>query len=213
MGICAVQSAGLYGVEAQPVTVEVSLGSGLPGIAIVGMADTAVQEAKERVRSAIREAGFAMPSYKVVVNLAPSNVKKSGSGFDLPIALGILIASGQLSAKVIEGKLIAGELSLQGNVRPVRGSLALAICAKKMGFDYLTAMQQPAPIEGLVQLGLPGLGTMHLSDPFEELRSLSVEGEPIGEDALDYKDIYGHDVAKRALQVAAAGIFDTGNKL
>ena len=130
MGICALQSAVLSGVEAQPVTVEVSVGSGLPGMSIVGMADTAVKEAQERVRSAIRASGFAMPQEKVVVNLAPGNVRKTGSGFDLPIACGILVATGQVSSEVVQGRLLIGELSLQGAVRPVVGSLAFAACAK-----------------------------------------------------------------------------------
>lgn len=205
-GICAVQSACLAGVEAQPVTVEVSIGSGLPGMSIVGMADTAVQEARERVRAALKVAGFTIPSYKIIVNLAPSNMKKTGSGFDLPIALGILAATGQISGEILKNRLCVGELSLQGNVRPIIGSLAFAVCAKKLGCEFVTAIQAPAPIQGLTQLGIKGLGMMHLADPFEELSSAGARNETCEEMlAPDYRDIYGHDVAKRSLQIAAAG--------
>lgn len=206
MGVCAVQSAVLSGVEAQSVTVEISIGSGLPGMSIVGMADTAVKEAQERVRAAIKASGFSMPGEKVVVNLAPGNVKKTGSGFDLPIACGILVATGQIPEKAVAEKLFIGELSLQGDVRTVIGSLAFAICAKKQGFQFVTAIQTPAPIQGLIQLGIRNLGALHLQEPYDELASHAVAcampAEPL---QPDYKDIAGHDVAKRALQIAAAG--------
>lgn len=205
-GICAIQSAVLNGVEAQPVTVEVSVGSGLPGMSIVGMADTAVKEAQERVRAGIKASGFAMPGEKVVVNLAPGNVRKTGSGFDLPIAFGILVATGQVPAEEASHRLFIGELSLQGNVRPVIGSLAFAVCAKKMGCEFVSAIQEPAPIQDLRQLGIKSLGMLHLSDPFEELVAQCDDVETFGASALpDYRDIAGHDIAKRALQIAAAG--------
>lgn len=200
------QSAVLNGVEAQPVTVEVSIGGGLPGMSIVGMADTAVKEAQVRVRAGIRAAGFAMPREQVVVNLAPGNLKKTGSGFDLPIAFGILAATGQIPAGTVERRLLIGELSLQGSVRPVIGSLAFAVCAKKMGCDLLTAVQEPAPIQGLAQFGIKGLGMLHLEEPCEELISKPAGAATASEQLLpDYRDIAGHDIAKRALQIAAAG--------
>lgn len=205
-GICAIQSAVLNGVEAQPVTVEVSVGSGLPGMSIVGMADTAVKEAQERVRAGIKASGFAMPGEKVVVNLAPGNLKKTGSGFDLPIAFGILAATGQIPEEAVSGRLIVGELSLQGNVRPIIGSLAFAVCAKKRGLAFVTAVQEPAPIQGLEQLGIRGLGMLHLEEPFEELiLKPASKGTNAVSPLPDYRDIAGHDIAKRALQIAAAG--------
>lgn len=206
MGACAIQSAVLSGVEARPVTVEVSVGSGLPGMSIVGMADTAVKEAQVRVRASIKAAGFAMPGEKVVVNLAPGNLKKTGSGFDLPIAFGILVATGQISEQEADGRLFVGELSLQGNVRPVIGSLAFAVCAKKLGCELITALQEPAPIQGLMQRGISGLGMLHLNEPFVELTTRVGSARTNDERVLpDYKDIAGHDIAKRALQIAAAG--------
>lgn len=205
-GTCAIQSAVLNGVEARPVTVEVSVVSGLPGISIVGMADVAVREAQERVRAGIRASGFSMPRERVLVNLAPGNVKKTGSGFDLPIALGILVATGQIPNEAVNLRLIIGELSLQGDVRPVLGGLAYAVCAKRLGCDLLTAVQEPAPIQDLTQWGIRGLGMLHLDEPFVELVCKQSESETRSDCALpDYKDIAGHDIAKRALQIAAAG--------
>ncbi len=175
-------------------------------MSIVGMADTAVQEARERVRSAIKKSGFAMPSRRFIVNLAPSNIKKTGSGFDLPIALGILAATGQIPLSAMEGKLFVGELSLQGEVRPVIGDLAFAVCAKRLGLRFVSALQRPAPINDLVQLGIKDLGLLHGSEPFEDLAKRGgASGACEAADGLDYKDIYGHDVAKRAFQIAAAG--------
>lgn len=205
-GMCAIRSAVLSGVEAQPVTVEVSVGSGLPGMSIVGMADTAVKEAQERVRAAVKAAGFKMPTEKVVVNLAPGNMRKTGSGFDLPIACGILAATGQIDERVVEGKLFIGELSLQGSVRSVLGHLAFAVCAKRLGCAFVSAVQPAAPIRDLVQMGLRNLGALHLREPFAQLPCVHADGAMSGERLLpDYRDIAGHEMAKRALQIAAAG--------
>ena len=109
-GQCAVMSATVRGVDVVPVTVEVVVSGGLPGMAIVGMPDAAIQEARERVRAAIRAAGFKMPGEKIVVNLAPSHLRKTGSGFDLPIALGILVATGQIDPAWARDTLYVGEL-------------------------------------------------------------------------------------------------------
>ena len=115
--------ATVRGVEVVPVRVEVVVSGGLPGMAIVGMPDAAIQEARERVRAALRAAGFSMPGEKIVVNLAPSHLRKTGSGFDLPIALGILAATGQIDPAWARDALYVGELSLDGRVRPVAGTL------------------------------------------------------------------------------------------
>ena len=109
-GRFAVQGATLRGVEAVPVDVEVVVGSGMPAFCIVGMPDAAVQEARERVRAALRAGGFSMPNERVVVNLAPGALRKTGSGFDLPIAVGLLAATGQVDPRLAEGALIVGEL-------------------------------------------------------------------------------------------------------
>ena len=132
-GRCLVQAATLRGVEAVPVDVEVAVSSGVPGFAIVGMADASVQESRERVKAALRSCGFTMPASKIVVNLAPGALRKTGSGFDLPIAAGILVATGQVDPSALERALFVGELSLEGAVRPVAGLLAYALCARMLG--------------------------------------------------------------------------------
>lgn len=203
-------SATLLGVEAVPVTVEVAVTSGIPGMAIVGMGDTAVQEARERVRAAIRSSGFSMPVDKVVVNLAPGDLKKSGSGFDLPIAIGILVATGQLDAALLEGALFVGELSLKGEVREYPGHLAFALCARSLGCKLVCASGCSLPIEGLEQVDVRSLES--LRNP-HALSSERTTGFGIGKARIyntsfsngDFKDIAGHEVVKRALQVATAG--------
>ena len=203
---CAVASATLRGVEALPVTVEVVISGGLPGMSMVGMPDAAVQEARERVRAAIRAAGFAMPNDKIVVNLAPANLRKSGSGFDLPIAIGILAATGQINHRILEGRLFVGELSLDGRVRAVSGALAFGICAERTGLALVTAPGGAyIPLQTLEQKALANLGRLHLEDPFDEPDA--DEGSDVGDSAAapDFRDIAGHEMAKRAFQVAAAG--------
>ena len=138
-GRCTVLGATLRGVEAIPVDVEVAVSNGLPGFSIVGMGDASVQEARERVRAALRSSGFQMPSDKIVVNLAPSSLRKTGSGLDLPIAVALLAATGQIDRACIENRLFVGELSLEGFVRGVAGSLAFALCAKKRGCSLVCA--------------------------------------------------------------------------
>lgn len=206
MGIqCRITSASISGVEAVPVSVEVSVGPGLPGISIVGMADTAIQEAKERVRSAIKASGFAMPTEKIVVNLAPGGIKKIGAGFDLPIALGILVATGQVDPALAEGRLVAGELSLYGDVRCVSGDLAFCICASKLGMDYVSGDRPRAPIGVIEQYCISSLSRLIAEEPFGIARR---SGQTCGDVApmrSDFADVSGHECAKRAIQIAVAG--------
>lgn len=198
-----VWGATIKGVEAIPVAVEVLVGSGMPSFSIVGMPDAAIQEARERVRAAIRACGFTMPNEKVVINLAPGSLKKSGSGFDLPIALGILAATGQIPQKCIEGKLCVGELSLEGHVRPVKGMLAFELCAQECGLDMVCAQ----PDDGLVRIdGLVCVTARSLADFMTGLFSEGTLRPWTQTDhELDFADISGHETAKRALQIAAAG--------
>ena len=202
-GQCVVRAATLRGVEAVPVDVEVAVTNGIPGMSIVGMADASVQESRERVKSALRSCGFAMPARRVVVNLAPGVLRKTGSGFDLPIAAGILCASGQLDPRAVEGQLFVGELSLEGLVRPVAGLLAYALCARRLGVDLVCAPVERgfARLEGLVRRTATSLAGFR-SGPFPEAAGGVV---PHSAAALDFRDIAGHDMAKRALQIAAAG--------
>ena len=202
-GRCTVLGATLRGVEAIPVDVEVAVSNGLPGFSIVGMGDASVQEARERVRAALRSSGFQMPSDKIVVNLAPSSLRKTGSGLDLPIAVALLAATGQIDRACIENRLFVGELSLEGFVRGVAGSLAFALCAKKRGCSLVCAEDgETVSVDGLAQYGLRFLGGMRAAADLPLLSPLVPESAVCD---LDFRDVAGHEVAKRALQVAAAG--------
>lgn len=201
-GCCAVKSATLRGVDAQLVDVEVNIAPGIPGMAIVGMPDTAVQEARERVRSAIKASGFSMPGDKIVVNLAPGSMRKTGSGFDLPIALGILAASGQVPPEALDGKVVVGELSLDGGLRDVPGMLAFELCARDGGFDLLC----PTMTSNVLQIEGIGLyGAARLSDFKNGMLDTPCPAAPAARRVKDFRDVGGHEVAKRACQIAAAG--------
>lgn len=204
MSQCFLRSAVLRGVEAIPVSVEVSVGSGFVSTSIVGMADTAVQEARERVRGAIKACGFAMPNEKIVINLAPSSLKKSGSGFDLPIAIGILAASGQISKEELRDKLFVGELSLDGSVRKVSGMLAFGICAHKEGLDLVSSGDQMMPIDGLRQYSISGLWQLATDEPLSPA-SYGHSCCSNLDNGVDFRDVAGHETAKRAAQIAVAG--------
>lgn len=195
----SVQGATIRGVEAIPVSVEVVISNGLPGFAIVGMADAAIQESRERVKAALRSSGFVMPNEKIVVNLAPGALRKTGSGFDLPIALGILAATGQIDAEVVRCALVVGELSLGGGVRCSAGLLAYQRCAVGLGLDLIAGAPDKGfvRIEGLACKFLEQLS--HVREPrFANAPVLSFgDIHPSG----DYSEVLGHEMAKRALRL------------
>ena len=202
-GRCTVHSSTLCGVEGVPVDVEVVVTRGLPGFFIVGMPDASIQEARERIKAAIQACDFVMPGDRVVVNLAPGSLKKGGTGFDLPIAVGLLVATGQIDPGIVTRFLIVGELSLEGWVRGVSGQLSHALCAKEQGYDFLcgAAREGIIPVEGLeirVLERLYGLLRMELANPDPYVISSGLH-------APDFRDIAGHETAKRVLQIAAAG--------
>lgn len=198
----AISAATVVGVRCAPVRVEVSASGGLPGISIVGMPDTAVQESRERVRTAIRSSGYSVPALKVVVNLAPSSLRKNGSGFDLPIALGILQATGQ-APPLPEGTVVVGELSLDGRVRPVAGTLAYELCARELGGALVCSSDSPDAIrlEGVRVLGARTLREA-ATGRFREVTERTAPAVACG---VDFSEIVGQEFAKRALQVAACG--------
>lgn len=202
-GRCTVQSAVLKGVEAIPVDVEVAVTRGIPGFSIVGMPDAAVQEARERVRVALKAAGYEMPSERILVNLAPSALRKNGSGFDLPIAIGLLIATGQANPDLARTTLYVGELSLDGFVRQVPGILAYALCARDMGYSLGCSTDATGfvAIEGLDAKGLAKLENLRLGQ-FEPVSQIPLDAVDGG---LDYCEVSGNEIAKRAFQIAAAG--------
>ena len=135
--LSAVRSAAVLGIEAYDVTVEVDVAAGLPAWTIVGLASNAVKEARERVSAAIVNSGFQLPSRRVTVNLSPADVRKDGTAFDLPIALGLLVATGQLPERATDGLVVAGELGLDGAIRPIRGALPVARAAARGGVRAL----------------------------------------------------------------------------
>jgi magnesium chelatase family protein len=126
-------SGALQGIEAVPVTVEVDITFGLPGFSLVGLPDSAIKEARERVFSALKNAGYIVPSRRVTINLAPADLRKEGSALDLPMALGILAASEQIPSSLLEGVMVLGELALDGGLRPARGILSMVLAARKQG--------------------------------------------------------------------------------
>ena len=214
MSVCRVSSLSLVGIDALPVEVEVDVGAGLPGFSIVGLPDAAVQEARERVRVAISNSGYKFPTKKVIVNLAPANLRKEGPAFDLPIALAVLAASGVVPEKGLEGMGVVGELSLDGGLRGVRGALSIAEGAKREGLGTLVLPEQNAP--EAASIGGPGVyGVRSLAEAVglvvgEKNVSPSLPAaddrgttEETADD--DFADVAGQRYAKRALEVTAAG--------
>lgn len=200
---CVIWSATLRGVTAIPVSVEVVISSGIPSFSIVGMPDVAIQESRERVKAAIRASGFSMPSDKIVVNLAPGSLKKRGSGFDLPIALGILVATKQIPTGHIENTLVTGELSLVGQARAVDGLLAYQYCAEDLGLRLLTG----TPEESMIMFSEKEFFVLeHLSQARSDELPVARKANPVWEHTTsDFSEVRGHEVIKRALQIAAAG--------
>ena len=203
----AVHAACIRGVEACPVTVEVSLSGSVPGMSIVGMADAAVLEARSRIRCALRSAGFEIPRRCITVSLAPGDMRKTGSGLDLPIAIAILAVSGQIPRRGLDGCLFAGELALDGSVCAVKGEVAYQLLARDAGLSFIGGRAVGhVPIEG-VDFGV--------LERIEALRSGVNEArrpchalprEDAGpREVLDYSDVLGQEVAKRGMAVAATG--------
>ncbi len=202
-GYCAVAGAVVRGAEALPVQVEVEVVDRMPGMYIVGMPDLHIQEARERVRAAVRSAGFTMPNERIVVNLAPNDLRKEGTGLVIAIAAAILVATGQIAPQAVEGKLFAGELALDGRVLPVRGTVAYALAARDMGCAFVGSARcaDVIEIEGVEQLGLENLADLRSGN----LKALVPSSEGMPSRSLDFKDVAGQEVAKRGLQIAAAG--------
>ena len=211
--LARLESAAVFGVEAHPVRVEVDVGLGLPFFRMVGLPDTSVRESRDRVRAAIRNSGFDFPPHRVTINLAPADVRKAGSAFDLPIALGILAAEGVVRADLSQLVLV-GELSLDGSIHGARGVLPIAAAARKRG---AAALLLPAPniAEASVVGGLRLLPVRTLSEAVELLNSPVAEwpegvtpaasAPQTAETILDLRDLRGQLVARRALEIAAAG--------
>jgi magnesium chelatase family protein len=221
MGMGWIRAYALHGVEALPVRVEAHVRPGLPGMTIVGLPSTAVREAGERVRSAAASTATPLPTQRITINLSPADLRKDGPGFDLPVALAILLASGYLPADCCGDVAAVGEVALDGGVRAVRGVLPIAEAARAEGVNALilpiVAVPEASAVSGLALIGvcslreaLSALGGRRERDWFVErsvrwmrrrsARHVRQSGVP-----LDLADIAGNHHAKRALEIAAAG--------
>lgn len=207
-----VYSVAPIGFDGQLIDVECDSTKGLPSLQIVGLGNKAIDEAKERVRSAITNTHLDYPARRVTVNLAPANLPKDGSHFDLPIAIAILLVGGQLPTTAAEGTVFAGELSLGGELRPIRGSIAIAETAKQSGLSTLIVPQanaaQASLVEGITVYGANSLRDVYLHLTGEKRLHPTPAARPSDETyaaAVDIADIKGQDHAKRALLIAAAG--------
>lgn len=213
MQLAAIPSGTLVGIEAVAVTVEVDLAFGLPNFQVVGLGDAAILESRERVRAAIRNAGFEFPPRRLTCNLAPAVLKKAGPQLDLAIALAVLAASGQIAPSEPGRWMVVGELSLEGALRAVPGALPLALAARRQGFAGLVLPMGNAPEAALVpELAVVGVGSLReaaetmAEGPARRLwRPAAAPPRAAGEPGPDFAEVRGQQATKRALEIAAAG--------
>ncbi len=210
-----VQSAAVFGIKAYPISVEVDLSTGEKlNLMTVGLPDAAVRESSERVKAALRNCGYILPPQHITINLAPADVRKEGSAFDLPMAIGILGASGKVRSQSLTRHLFMGELSLDGSLRPVKGTLSMAVMAREAGLDHLIVPEanarEAAVVEGIRVYAVRSLAQvvelLNGRQPWIPLivdrRELLAQNSTY---SVDFKDVKGQYQAKRALEVATAG--------
>jgi magnesium chelatase family protein len=210
--LASLRTAAVFGVEAYAVHVEVDVSFGMPKFNMVGLPDASVRESRDRVRSAIRNSGFEFPHHRITVNLAPADVRKAGASFDLPIALGILAASGIVVRRLVDDLVLLGELSLDGAIQPTRGVLPIAAAARRDGVPGLL-LPSANLAEARVVGGVDVYPVGSLVDAVRVLNDRTIPPAPVelppsapsDEDVPDFCEVRGQAVVKRALEVAAAG--------
>jgi magnesium chelatase family protein len=211
MPLAIVHSRALNGLSAPEVAVEVHLAGGLPGVTLVGLPDTEVKEARDRVRAALQNSGFDFPNRRITVNLAPADLPKESGRFDLPIALGILVASGQIPATAFDAYEFAGELSLSGELRPIRGALAMVLAAGRTGRAFVLPAGSANEASLAREVHILTADTLlavcaHLCGQAElSVCAVAGAGGVSAAESLDLADVRGQAQAKRALEIAAAG--------
>ncbi|MEB3286301.1 MAG: YifB family Mg chelatase-like AAA ATPase [Vampirovibrionales bacterium] len=211
-----INTAALLGLEAYGVTAEIDISAGLPALTIVGLPDKAINESRERIKSAIKNSPFAFPLKKILMNLAPAHLPKEGTGFDLPLCVGILLASEILTPTVfLDQTCFVGEVSLEGSLRGIHGILSIALMAKAQGIRYLVVPEEnwaeASLVEGIEVFGLKHLNELpvfflnphHFAKPKPQVfANESIKPPPY---SVDFADIKGQAIAKRSLEIAAAG--------
>ena len=211
--LASLRSAAVFGVDAYPVQIEVDVSFGLPHFTMVGLPDATVRESRDRVRSAIKNSGFEFPPHRITVNLAPADVRKAGSSFDLPIALGLLATSGTLTRRDIDDTVVLGELSLDGGINGIRGVLPIAIAARRLGLRRLLLPPHNAAeacvVEGLdvcvVRSLTEALEALNHPERAERLSAAPRSTAPATLSDGDLAEVRGQSLPRRALEVAAAG--------